>query len=66
MDKEWRTTDSNTVFDECDECFNKRPVKKMLDPFYKDDEFDDDEFEDIEDLMKFYCFLCYQNELNNL
>jgi hypothetical protein len=64
MDKEWRITDSNTVLDECDECFMKRPVKKMLDPYYKDEDLDEYEFD--EEIMRFYCFACYQNELSRL
>jgi hypothetical protein len=64
MQKEWRTTDSNTIIDDCDECFNRRPVKRMLDPYFKDEDLDEYEADEIEELMSFYCFLCYQNELD--
>ncbi len=60
MQKEWKTTDNNTIVDECDLCHYKRPVKKMLDPEYKDEDFDDYEPFDFEEIMFFYCFSCYQ------
>jgi len=51
MPTEWRTTDSNTIIEDCDECFNRRPVKKMLDPYYKDEDLGDCEPDEIEELM---------------
>ena len=58
MELEWRTTDKNTVFDECDVCHYKRPVKEMMIPEYKDIEPDEDD--EFEDFFQFYCFGCYK------
>lgn len=58
MELEWRTTDKNTIFGECDVCHYERPVKKMMIPALWDVELDEDD--EYEDFFQFYCLSCYK------
>lgn len=60
MQLEWRTTDKNTILDECEFCHLERPVKKMKIPGIEEYLSDEDFEDEYTDLTELYCLSCYK------